>query len=190
MGGVVFFIRLLDNSWSDLDDFFGTPPWNFNFDEMVKKSALYHVCERVTRIADFGQFWSCKMGFINSRYQWGQTRVVVIGTDMSRHMCLPKKAYILADLGVTSKGAFSLFLPELSQLLWKRALGKVHCSRKSKGRTVPYLHFVVLHLWKPEAEGLTIFYRYIGDFKVDRCEIFCVQLILFISLALYQKGGQ
>ena len=31
------FNRFLGNSWSDLDDFFGRPPWNFNSDKMVKK---------------------------------------------------------------------------------------------------------------------------------------------------------
>ena len=35
-GGMVFNI-LLGNGWSDLDDFFGRPQWNFNSDKMVKK---------------------------------------------------------------------------------------------------------------------------------------------------------
>ena len=38
-GETVFNISI-SNSWSDLDDFFSRPPLNFNFDEMVKKSAL------------------------------------------------------------------------------------------------------------------------------------------------------
>ena len=32
--------RLLGNGWSDFDDFFVRPPWNFNSDEKMQKSAL------------------------------------------------------------------------------------------------------------------------------------------------------
>ena len=38
--GEMVFNRLLGIGWSDLDDFFGRAPWNFNSGEMVKKSAL------------------------------------------------------------------------------------------------------------------------------------------------------
>ena len=40
--------------------FFGRPPWNFDSDEMLKKSYLARAraCNiRITRLADFGQFW-------------------------------------------------------------------------------------------------------------------------------------
>ena len=52
--GEMVFNRFLGNSWSDLDDFFGTPPWIFNFDKMVKKSAPRKLC--IMRIADFDLF--------------------------------------------------------------------------------------------------------------------------------------
>ena len=42
-----WFNRLLGNGWLDLDDFLGRPPWNFDSDEMLKKSALWHVRARV-----------------------------------------------------------------------------------------------------------------------------------------------
>ena len=38
--GEMAFNRLLSNGWSGLGDFLGRPPWNFNSDEMVEKSAL------------------------------------------------------------------------------------------------------------------------------------------------------
>ena len=61
------FNRKLGNGWSDLDDFFGRPPWNFDSDKMVKKSAIQHVCKRVRAkwhyllrvsriLVDFGRF--------------------------------------------------------------------------------------------------------------------------------------
>ena len=34
------FNRLLGNGWSDLDDFYGRPLWNFDSAEMLEKSAL------------------------------------------------------------------------------------------------------------------------------------------------------
>ena len=39
----------LKDGWSDLDDFFGRPPWNFDFMRARK------IC--IMRIVDFGQFW-------------------------------------------------------------------------------------------------------------------------------------
>ena len=53
------FNRLLGIGWKDLDDLFGRPPWNFNSNKMVKKSALWHVCTRKihnTLKADFCLF--------------------------------------------------------------------------------------------------------------------------------------
>ena len=45
--GKWFFNRLLGNGWLDLNDFLGRPQWNFDSDEMLKKSALWHVRARV-----------------------------------------------------------------------------------------------------------------------------------------------
>ena len=42
--GEMVFNILFGNCWSDLDDFFGRPPWNFDSDEKLKKSALWHAC--------------------------------------------------------------------------------------------------------------------------------------------------
>ena len=38
--GKMVFNRKLGNGWSDLDDLFGRPPWNFDSDKIVKKVAL------------------------------------------------------------------------------------------------------------------------------------------------------
>ena len=38
----MYFNRLLGNGWSDLDDFFGSPPGNFDSNKKGKKSALQH----------------------------------------------------------------------------------------------------------------------------------------------------
>ena len=57
--GEMVFNRLLGNCWSDFDDFFGRPPWNFYSDEMLKKACLCARAHkfRITRTADIGQFW-------------------------------------------------------------------------------------------------------------------------------------
>ena len=54
--GEMVFNRLLGNVWSDLDDFFGRPTWNFNSDEMAKKLAIWHATQLLHY--DFGQFWT------------------------------------------------------------------------------------------------------------------------------------
>ena len=38
--GNQFFIKLFWNVWSNLNEFFGRPPWKSDADEMLKKSAL------------------------------------------------------------------------------------------------------------------------------------------------------
>ena len=38
------FIKLFWNGWSNLNDSFGRPPWKLDADEMLKKSAIHHIC--------------------------------------------------------------------------------------------------------------------------------------------------
>ena len=54
--GELVFNRLPGNGWSDLDDFFGRPPWNFNSDEMLKNQPS-DTSARIVHIGDFGQIW-------------------------------------------------------------------------------------------------------------------------------------
>ena len=59
----ISFNKLLSNSWSNLNDFNGRPPWNSNSDRMLKNqpcSTFVGTCvrkKRISCIADFGQFW-------------------------------------------------------------------------------------------------------------------------------------
>ena len=53
------FKSLLENDLSEINDSFGRPPWIFNSDEMLKKSALslarlHARVRKITRIADCG----------------------------------------------------------------------------------------------------------------------------------------
>ena len=58
--GELVFDRLLGNGWSDLDDFFRQKFWfRWNAEEIISLARLRaRACNiRITRLADFGQFW-------------------------------------------------------------------------------------------------------------------------------------